>query len=286
MISHVYRPWLGRLASLCITLGFAARGHAAPARGQGHDDPSTDAKAPLGVSFALDTGKVGLMPELFEKRLTHEVGKQLRDAGLEAKDGARGSIEIVLSSSGKDSAGFDYVVSGRLDGKPVVIDGGSGSCMPCTHEQTVGRVRPVVAQQLAAIVEADRAPSEAEPAGEEPSPAVPAVEGADPRTGGGDAPRRRLGKLGIAGAVLVPVGGIGIGAGIGMLVVDRRGENGDREGARGSDFTRPGIASAVVGAAALGAGIALLVVDRRSKRSSRVGVVPFGPRGIAVVGRF
>jgi hypothetical protein len=101
--------------------------------------------------------------------------------------------------------------------------------------------------------------------------------------------------LRIAGWSAIGVGLAGVGAGIGLVVLDESpirsrcsGENVDYEGncKYRYDTLGGGIAIAAVGAVALGTGIALVVVDHKRSRKQRDVAIAPTLRGITVFGRF
>jgi hypothetical protein len=183
----------------------------------------------------------------------------LQERGVEAKAVDR-AWRIGVSIGG---ATYEYRVQLALErgGSPLADQPTPFDC-ECTNEQLIAKVETAIGDAIDAL--------EAEPIAAPPiAKSVAPVE--DPPRDDLQ-PQRKLGRLGIAGAVLIPIGAIALGTGIGLVVAGGS-EAGDPSLEGDSDrldYRPAGYAFLGVGAVALVTGIALLATDRAraSRRSS------------------
>jgi hypothetical protein len=228
------------------------------------------------------------MDGYFGKRFGHVLPDSLSAAGMrDAADSPR-TISIRIARDPAKKTSFDYEVVARRGG--TAIDGGTldDHCDACSPEDVVKLVDAAVDRQLAALKAAGA-----------PTPSTkPEVE---PRAAGASQPagqpdvvsprRRRLGKLGIAGAAVLATGAVVGGVGIVIVTrpLDYSQDPNEPERARARSPVRPGIAVAAIGGAAIITGAVLLIVDYGRQRKRRVSWAPsVGPRSawLTLEGRF
>ena len=195
----------------------------------------------------------------------------LRDREVEST-AAEKAWRIAIAVSGST---YDYDVELKLEraGSPLADQPAPFGC-ECNNEQLIEKIEAAIGSAVDTL---QREPESTPP----PAPkdvALPPDENPDlqPKP-------KRLGPMGITGAIFVP---IGAGAAIAGGVLVARGEVVEGSGAEqeSTNYRPAGIGLVAGGAAVLVTGIALLVADR-VKAKRQVAFAPSG-RGFIVHGRF
>lgn len=198
------------------------------------------------------------------------------------------SIEVMVSEPGEPGV-FEISVTGR--GATGQTKQETVTCEYCTESDLVGRAVEAVGKLLPTLDQGEAAGPEPTPA-PEPTPEQPPAQTGDNKTDTGRAKDKKLGPLGIGGAVAIGVGAATVMPGV-ILAVREDTQTGDTENDVTKQSTRtPGYVLIGVGAAVLVTGVALLVTDRmRAKKQNRretapnAVLVPTGT-GVSLVGRF
>ena len=156
-------------------------------------------------------------------------------------------------------ATYEYEVQLSLErgGSPLADQPAAFAC-ECTNEQLIAKVEAAVGEAIDALQSEPVAPPPVAESIEPPSDPPPATL----------EPDRKLGGMGITGAVLIPIGAVALATGIGLVVAGgSEGGDPDLEGDSDRlDYRPAGYAMLGVGAVALVTGIALLATDRTRAR--------------------
>ena len=192
----------------------------------------------------------------------------LRDRDVESTATEK-AWRIAIAVSGST---YDYDVELKLEraGSPLADQPAPFGC-ECNNEQLIEKIEAAIGSAVDTLQEPESTPP--------PAPkdvALPPDEDPDPEP-------RRLGPMGITGAIFIP---LGAGAAIAGGVLIARGEVVEGSGAQqeSTNYRPAGIGLVAGGAAVLVTGIALLVADR-VKAKRQVAFAPSG-RGFIVHGRF
>lgn len=236
-------------------------------------------KAAVEVNVKLDQPD----DEALAARLRGEIVKALNAEGIavtKTPGSKEGSIRIDVIWNADDNHEISAVVD--AGGEARAPEGGPWVCDTCRENQLMAKVTGLLPAVIPLLPEASEEAATTD--GDTGTPDDPVAP-----TDGGD--KKRLGGLGKAGIGLLVVGvGGAITGGVLAGIGDRSGDAGpERES--GTDFTTPGIATAVVGGVLAITGAAMLAVDlsRSRKKSKKAAFAPIvSPRfaGVGVSGRF
>lgn len=268
--------WIARI----IMMAVATPGHAAAAThaddaacGPAVDDKEREHRKDgedgrrIGVGVSIDVTLVDLTPDVLVKRLTFEVTKRIGEANMDERDDGRAQIHIEVRPGSHKNAGFDYNVKGYLDEAPVIVPESTGLCVPCSHQELVRRLDPILVLQLAALQEAASAPRQ--DSASAPAPVPPPVSRRDPAQDNA----QKLTGLGYGGIGLLVAGGLGVVAGgllVGMSPSEERYGDDSSRGRRFDARVGGGVALGI-GAVAMVIGATMLGINATRHRRKRSG---------------
>jgi hypothetical protein len=244
-----------RIAS--SVLAVAIVGAAGPAQAA----PASERRA----SVEVDTSAVGEAGPIIQRRIEERADVVLRDAEVLPGDDDDALIRVSVKELTGDDPGFAFDLWVERGGEPVG-ERRRVECNLCTETEIVAKAE----SEIAVVVAALPAESEAEALPADPVQPDPAAVGDDSPSKSGADDRRPLGPKGKAGIALLVSGTVAAGVGIGLAIPEWKPLDGDPTQEKS---TRPlGIALAAAGGAALVTGAVLLGLDRKQSRNSKPSV--------------
>lgn len=219
--------------------------------------------------------------------LEEKIGKTFAEADVEVDGRAETEVRLVLSRFGEHDVHYRIDAGIFMPSRDELQYARRLDCEACSDTEMVEMVSRYAAGAAGWLHSADAR----EPADADVDDDVAARTTIKPERPRDDEPR--LGRLGIAGAILATGGVVGVITGAALVGVGRRDsvDAADGKTLHVTDLRTPGIAVLVTGGALLATGVALLVVDqtRRKRRASAMTAVPTWTRGglgLSITGRF
>lgn len=228
------------------------------------------------AGLEIDATAAGAASPIIHARLDELGNRQLRRAEvLPGRDGRDPAIRITVREVVGEEPGYVIASALVVDGAVVPTSLHETDCRLCTEGEAVERATAEV-ERLVPFVR-DHARAREEAAAPPPS-SPPPVEAPPPPQG--------LGARGKAGIALVALGGVSLGAGVGLAL---RQPTPDPDLPRNVITTRPaGFALIGVGAAAVVVAAVLIALDRRQapRRGAVAPAFGSGSAGLTITGSF